>query len=684
MIITYVNRLCQKHSRTAFLVIGVLIIIPFVFLWGSPRDFLQGGGRNGSVGRMYGKTLTQDTFLTAMRRTEVAIFLRYGQLIGQDSRTQPMWIQETLRRLRAMREARQRGLDTVAPAEIATTIRELAMFQKDGAFDAAAFMAFERNVLRARGFDGHSFDGIVAETIAIERLEREVRAGVFVSPVEARQDFDRLDETFSTALHAFRAAEFLPNAGTVTKDEVREFYAKNVECYRADLAQGKSPDELAGDPRVGTYLMPYYVPEQKQMRVAKFPFAKYAAAAAVAVTDARIKASYDERKAEFQREEVQARHILIQLPPGADDAVKAAKRQVAEGVLKQLQGGADFAKLAGQHSDDPGSKGRGGDLGWFSRGEMVPVFEDAVFSLNQGQISGVIETQFGFHLVQLQDKRAGRALAAVQPEIRAQLLQSETSMLAQQAAATFGDVVSNAVADAPDNGPAPAALFAKTATAQRVEMHDTAWFRAGGEPLPFTGEADLGRNAFKLSAALPVGSVIVGRDACYVPCWLATKKPYLPALDGEPGLLEQVKAQLRRDRAVELARKTAQARYGELQKKLAGGMAWAAAASGLAFTDEPAFSRGQPLTGRPEASAILEAIGDRAAPALLAPVNTPDGALLVYLKQRTAPAEKDFVAQREQVTERLRKQKEMTALQDFYRRLEVDSKTTLNEGWRPR
>ena len=684
MIITYVNRLCQKHSRTAFLIIGVLIIIPFVFLWGSPRDFLRDGGRNGSVGRMYGKTLAQDTFVTAMRRTEVAIFLRYGQLIGQDSRTQPMWIQETLRRLRAMHEARQRGLDTVAPEEIAKTIRGLAMFQKDGAFDPTAFMAFERNVLRSRGFDGRGFDGIVAETIAIERLEREVRAGVFVSPIEARQDFDRLDETFSTALHFFRAAEFLPATGAVTDAAVREFYAKNVECYRTDLAQGKTPADLAGDPRVGTYLMPYYVPEQKQMRVAVFPFAKHAAAAAAAVTDARIKASYEERKAEFQREEVQARHILIQVPQGADDAAKAAKRKVAEGLLKQLQGGADFAKLAGQHSDDPGSKGQGGDLGWFGRGEMVPVFEDAVFSLKKGQISGVIETQFGFHLVQLQDRRAGRALAAVQPEIRAQLIQAETLALAQQAAAAFGDVVSNAVADAPDNGPAPAALFAKTAAAQRVEMHDTAWFRAGGDPLPFAGEADLGRNAFKLSAALPVGSVIVGRDACYVPCWLATKKPYLPALASEPGLVEQVKAQLMRDRAVELARKTAQTRYGEIQKKLAGGTAWAVAAAGLAFTDEPAFSRVKPPTGLPEARAILEAIGDRAAPALVAPVNTPDGALLVYLKQRTAPAEKDFADQRDQVIERLRKQKDMMALQDFYRRLEADSNTTLNEGWRPR
>ena len=492
MIITYVNRLCQKHSRTAFLIIGVLIIIPFVFLWGSPRDFLQGGGRNGSVGRMYGKTLTQDTFLTAMRRTEVAIFLRYGQLIGQDSRTQPMWIQETLRRLRAMHEARKRGLDTVAPEEIAKTIRDLGMFQRDGAFDPVAFTAFERNVLRSRGFDGRAFDGIVAETIAIERLEREVRAGVFVSPAEARQEFDRLDETFSTAVHAFQAAEFLQAAGTVTDAAVREFYAKNVESYRMELAQGKTPADLAGDPRVGTYLRPYYVPEQKQMRVAVFPFATHAAAAAAAVTDARIKASYEERKAEFQREEVQARHILVQVPQGADDAVKAAKRKTAEGLLKQLQGGADFAKLAGQHSEDPGSKGQGGDLGWFGRGEMVPVFEEAVFSLKKGQLSGVIETPFGFHLVQLQDKRAGRTLAAVQPEIRAQLVQAETSALAQQAAAAFGDVVSNAVADAPENSPAPAVLFAKTAAAQRVEMHDTAWFRAGGDPVALCRRSRLG------------------------------------------------------------------------------------------------------------------------------------------------------------------------------------------------
>ena len=99
-------------------------------------------------------------------------------------------------------------------------------------------------------------------------------------------------------------------------------------------------------------------------------------------------------------EEVKVRHILIKVDPKADAKTDAAAKQKAEDLLKQIKGGADFAALAKANSDDPGSKDAGGELGMIQRGVTVPAFESAAFSLQPGQISDVIKTQFGYHILQ--------------------------------------------------------------------------------------------------------------------------------------------------------------------------------------------------------------------------------------------------------------------------------------------
>jgi peptidyl-prolyl cis-trans isomerase D len=107
-------------------------------------------------------------------------------------------------------------------------------------------------------------------------------------------------------------------------------------------------------------------------------------------------------------EQTRARHILLQIAEDASDEDRAAKRAEAEGLLAQLQGGADFAVLAREHSQDEGSAARGGDLGWFPRGRMVAPFEEAAFGAEPGTlIDHLIESQFGFHIIQVQGRRSG-------------------------------------------------------------------------------------------------------------------------------------------------------------------------------------------------------------------------------------------------------------------------------------
>lgn len=128
----------------------------------------------------------------------------------------------------------------------------------------------------------------------------------------------------------------------------------------------------------------------------------------ITVSDEEVKKYYDERKDQFNEpEQVRASHVLVQVDPKATQETKDAAKKKIEDVLAQAQAGKDFAELAKQYSDCP-SKEQGGDLGFFKRGDMVKPFEDAAFALNVGELSGVVETQFGFHVIQLAEKKSAR------------------------------------------------------------------------------------------------------------------------------------------------------------------------------------------------------------------------------------------------------------------------------------
>ncbi|NLY51756.1 MAG: tetratricopeptide repeat protein [Firmicutes bacterium] len=137
----------------------------------------------------------------------------------------------------------------------------------------------------------------------------------------------------------------------------------------------------------------------------------------VQVSEADIKAAF---------EEVNARHILIKPADDSDGAREAALRQ-AEELIEELEAGADFAELAKEHSDDPGSGASGGELGWFGRGRMVEPFEKAAFAAAVGEIVGPVESQFGYHIIQVTDRKEaeGDEFEQAKEELRQQLLQEK-------------------------------------------------------------------------------------------------------------------------------------------------------------------------------------------------------------------------------------------------------------------
>jgi peptidyl-prolyl cis-trans isomerase C len=189
--------------------------------------------------------------------------------------------------------------------------------------------------------------------------------------------------------------------------ELRKDFQGNEQQFQAAIAaRGMTTEQMRSDAAT-------------QLRISKMVQAETFSLPGLSEAEARE--FYDKNPDKFKPEEVRASHILIRVPNN-DQTIVAKAQAKAESVLKQTQGGADFADLAKKYSDDE-SKKNGGDLGFFPRGKLPPPFEQAAFSLKPGQLSEIVVTQFGFHIIKVIDRRVlpMTPFEQVSPQIREML-----------------------------------------------------------------------------------------------------------------------------------------------------------------------------------------------------------------------------------------------------------------------
>ena len=242
----------------------------------------------------------------------------------------------------------------------------------------------------------------------------------------------------------FHRLEALVTAGvTVSDQEVRDEYRKNNVKIKFDYAvisaddlkaQINPPDsQLTGFFKTNAARYATAVPEERQ--ITYFAFTPNQMPGAVPQpTQQEIQQYFNTHKADYSvPEQARSRHILVKVPAGADAATDAAAKAKAEDILKQIQGGANFAELARKYSDDPGSKEQGGELGFAKRGAMVPEFEKAIFTQKIGDTK-IVKSQYGYHIIQVEERQPAHPepLSDVQPAIQATLYrlkqaQAETS-----------------------------------------------------------------------------------------------------------------------------------------------------------------------------------------------------------------------------------------------------------------
>jgi peptidyl-prolyl cis-trans isomerase D len=293
-------------------------------------------------------------------------------------------------------EAERLGL-RVDEGELRDAIASSPDFQQDGRFDKERYVL----LLQQNGYKPSDFEETQRRRMLAGKVQELVRSGVHVSDQEVKNHFRYENERVNLRFVRVPASEFV-NQVTISDEDLQQYFADNQEQYR----------------------------EPERVRVTMLEFRPQDFAAQVMPTDEEVQTYYDAHLSEYQRpEEARARHILFRVAPDAADADKAAARAKAEAVLVQAKGGADFAELAKQHSQDS-TAAAGGDLGAFGRGVMTPAFESAAFALEPGQISEVVETPFGLHIIKLEEKTAART----QPldEVRASIIEALKLQQARQ------------------------------------------------------------------------------------------------------------------------------------------------------------------------------------------------------------------------------------------------------------
>ena len=229
-----------------------------------------------------------------------------------------------------------------------------------------------------------------------DRLVKNMEAGRGPIPAERRDEVLRaaLDQLITYTVMKQEAASRKMPVTEADVDaqvaEMRKQFPSEAEFNKALAARSTTVEQLKADARVDMVINKMMEAEVAQ---------------AVAATEVDAKDFYDKNPDKFkQPESVRASHILIKLEAKDDDATKKAARAKIDGLLKRARAGEDFAALAKANSAD-GSASQGGDLGFFQRGRMVPAFDQAAFALKPGEISDVVTSEFGYHIIKLTEKK---------------------------------------------------------------------------------------------------------------------------------------------------------------------------------------------------------------------------------------------------------------------------------------
>ena len=568
-----------------------VVVLAFILLY--IPDFINpgaGAGANDVVASVDGRDITVNRFRRAYNQQMQAYRSAYGgnmdermlKQLGIDQRIVQQMIEEEA----ALAEARRLGI-TATDEEVTARILSLPAFQENGQFIGDTryrqLLEMQNPPLRPNEFEEQ-----VRRGITVEKLQGALTAWITVADPDVDSEFKRRNEKVKLAVVSFTADKFREGV-QATDAEIATYFNEHTNDYR--------------------------IPEKRKIKYALIDMQAIRQRTPVSAQD--VQRSYEDNIQQYSTpEQVRASHILFETA-GKDET---AVRKEAEAVLAKARAGADFAKLANQHTDEEAGKTRGGDLDFFERDKMVPEFSEVAFKMKPGEISDVVKTQFGFHIIKVTDRRAAatRPLTEVHAQIEDQLKWERAQAEAQRTA----DDVAGKLKSAAD--------FETVARPQGLTVTESGFF-SREEPIAGLGMAPaVAERAFDMkegevseairSAQGFVFITVTGRQDAYVP------------------KLEEVKDRVRDDvlkqKAVEAGRQRAAALAAEMKT---GDFNAAAKGAGLEVKTTELIARGAPIGDVGASPAVDAAAFSLPAGAVSDPIVTENGTVIVKVLERQDP-----------------------------------------------
>jgi peptidyl-prolyl cis-trans isomerase D len=417
-------RFLQTQGPTKKIILsGILLVIcaamVITFIPGGLTSELTGQPGKGVVAKVDGSEISSDEVRQSARQMAQQDAQRYGEMA---QKLMPFLIQqETIRAVDQMIDrqallsaARRMGL-RVSPEEVKDELqhgRYAATFFPGGNFIGQ--VEYE-DMLQRANLTAPKFEQSVGDDILLTKLQALISGSASASENEIHSQFMK-DNSKVKFEYAVLKQDDLRKGLHPTDEELKAFY----ESHKGSYANS--------------------VPEKRKVKYAIVETGK--AAADVQVTSDDLRTYYDQHRDQYRMpEQVKVSHILIKTPlPGPDGKVDekgvAEARHRAEDLLQQLKSGAKLEDLAKKYSEDTGSAKQGGSLGWIGKGQTVPEFEKTAFSLSKGQMSDLVKSSYGFHIIRVDDKQEAhvRTLDEVKPEIEPVIKHQKGQQIAQKKA----------------------------------------------------------------------------------------------------------------------------------------------------------------------------------------------------------------------------------------------------------
>ncbi|HUQ93732.1 MAG TPA: peptidylprolyl isomerase [Bryobacteraceae bacterium] len=499
---------------------------------------------------------------------------------------------------------------TVTDADVAQVIQMMV----PSLFEGGKFVGKEQytQFLQANNTNIIEFEKQARMRAGMRRLESVVLEGMVVTPQEIENEFRSRNEKV-TVEYVKLDPEKLKSEIKITPEEINAHWATSKATYR--------------------------MPEKRSFRMLVIDEAKVGEA--LKMSDEELRRFYDSNKDQFRTpERAKVRHILVKTmdKPKDQDAVLKKK---AEDLLKQVKGGADFAEVAKKNSDDTISAAKGGDLDWVTRGQTVKAFEDTAFGLKPKEISGVVKSEFGYHIIQTTEKEEAR----LKPfeEVKETIAKEQVKQKVYDRMQTIGDQVRAALM----KNPGAAEQIAQEYNIQYVKVENG----AQGDTHPQLGaSSEFDATLFALKGKGEVTEVVTTQSNKLA---IAVLDGILPARQAE---MNEVEAQIRTTLITERAQRLLADRSTQALQKvkdMGGDLKKAAAALKLEAKTTPEFGRDGQAEGIGAANYLDQAFQSNVG-TVFGPVNVSGNNFICKVVSKSAPDMSKLAEQRYDLLLRLK------------------------------